>query len=66
MRRGIRIIGGVSLMLLAAEWVKVYGDYKYHCGRCDANELNRIIIDSQYTTIKQLIERLKKVEETKA
>lgn len=64
MKRGIGVLGGVALVLVAAEWIKIYGDYKYQCGRCDANELNKVVIDSQYTTIKQLIERLKKAEES--
>ena len=31
-------IGGAALVLLGAAWVKLYGEYKYYCGRADAGD----------------------------
>lgn len=47
----------------AVVWVRLYGEYKYACGRVDANELNKIVIDSQHDTIKTLLEKLKNQQE---
>lgn len=48
---------------LGAFTIRSYGEYKYYCGRCDSNELNGIIIDSQHKLIHDLCDKLKEKEE---
>ena len=58
-----QVIGGAALALVGALWVKVYGDYRYYQGKCDANAQNKIIIDVQQDFIKDLLKRVKEKEE---
>ena len=57
---GAALIGTATL--LGVGTIRAYGAYKYYSGRCDANELNGIVIDSQHELIHQLIEKLKEKE----
>ena len=57
-----QVIGGAALALVGALWVKVYGDYRYYQGKCDANACNKIVIDVQKDFINDLLKRLKEKE----
>lgn len=57
----IGLVGAATA--LGAITIRAYGEYKYYCGRCDSNELNGIIIDSQSDLIHHLCDKLKQKEE---
>lgn len=58
-----KMLGGAVVALFGAAWVKVYGDYKYAKGLCDADKFYKPIIEAEHKVIKDLCERLKKKEE---
>lgn len=60
---GIKVIGGIALGLLGGAWIKLYGDYKYSCGRADAGEFYMPVIDALHEQNKILCNKLKEKEE---
>lgn len=55
-------IGGAALVLLGAAWVKLYGEYKYYCGKVDAGDFYVPIINIMGDQIKDLCGKLKEKE----
>lgn len=43
--KGANLIGGTVLALLGVVGVKLYGEYKYYCGRVDCHEFYEPIVD---------------------
>lgn len=58
-----KMIGGAALALCSAVLLKLYGDYKYHCGVCDSDEFWQEIVHTQGDTIKVLCDKLRKKED---
>ena len=56
------VIGGATLALLGAAWVKLYGEYKYACGRKEASDFYNPIVHVMGDQIKDLCEKLKAKE----
>ena len=61
--KGISVIGGAVLTLLGVVGIKLYGEYKYYCGRVDCHEFYEPVMDAMHETIIRLYEELKKKEE---
>lgn len=55
-------IGGALLIVAGAAWVKLYGEYKYYCGKVDAGNFYTPIINIMGEQIKDLCEKLKAKE----
>lgn len=55
-------IGGAVVALVGVAWVKLYGDYKYACGRKDAGDFYKPIIDALNDQNKTLCKKLKEEE----
>ena len=49
----------LAIGALAVAFVKVYGDYKYYAGKCDANNFWKIIVDAQEDLIQDLLDERK-------
>lgn len=61
--KGINFIGGATLALLGVVGVKLYGEYKYYCGRVDCHEFYEPIVDGLHEYI---IKLNKELDEKKA
>lgn len=60
-----KAIGGAALALLGVAWVKLYGEYKYYCGKVDAGKFYIPIIEVMGGQIKDLCEKVKEKEKGK-
>ncbi len=58
-----KMLGGAIVALVGTAWVKLYGDYKYAKGLCDADDFYKPIIEAEHDVIKDLCKRLKKQKE---
>ena len=56
-------IVGAAMVVVGAACIKLYGDYKYYCGRVDCHEFYKPIVDGMHGYIKDLCNRLKEKEE---
>ena len=60
--KGANLIGGTVLALLGVVGVKLYGEYKYYCGRVDCHEFYEPIVDGLHECIIKLHKDLDKKE----
>lgn len=58
--KGTSLIGGAILALLGVAGIKLYGEYKYYCGRVDCHEFYEPIINGMHDYIVKLNEELDK------
>lgn len=58
-----KVIGGAALAICGTALVKLYGEYKYYCGKVDAGDFYIPIIDTMGDHIKILCNKLKEKEE---
>lgn len=43
-------------------FTKLYGDYRYWCGRCDSDDIHKIVTNAQSQLIEELKTKLEKEE----
>lgn len=60
--KGLNLLGAVGLAMLGVAGIKLYGEYKYHCGREDSYEFYEPIMDAMRDTIVQMRINLDKKE----
>ena len=58
-----KVIGEVALVVCGAALVRLYGEYKYYCGKVDAGDIYIPIIHTMGDHIKILCNKLKEKEE---
>lgn len=58
-----KTIGGAALAICGVALVRLYGEYKYYCGKVDAGDFYIPIIDTMGDHIKILCNKLKEKEE---
>ena len=60
--KGLNLLGAVGLAALGVIGVKLYGEYKYYCGRVDCHEFYEPIVDGLHEYIIELNKKLKEKE----
>ena len=60
-----KFIVGATAALLGGVGLKVYGKYKYHCGKCDAHNDDKVLINMQHSIIRDLLWKVEYLEETR-
>lgn len=60
--KGTNLIGGAVLALLGVAGIKLYGEYKYYCGRVDCHEFYTPIIETLHDYIVDLNKELDRRE----
>lgn len=57
-----KVMGEVAVAICGAALIKLYGDYRYYCGKVDAGDFYIPIIDTMGDHIKILCNKLKEKE----